>query len=121
MPGKLSRIFDLVFTSVFSSLLLTSNAPAQNVNHIAPLEIIHNKPFVMVMVNGQGPFRFVIDTGTGGEAFVTPQLAEQLGLAQSGQIRLSDPSGKGGQHVPTVLIQSLQIAGMEFTGVKAAV
>jgi predicted aspartyl protease len=95
--------------------------PAHSDEHIAHLDISHGKPFVMVMVNGQGPFRFVIDTGTGGEAFITPQLAAQLSLPQSGQIRLSDPSGKGGQRVPIVLIKSLHIAGAEFTAVKAAV
>jgi len=107
--------------SVWAQTVRAQTMPSQSDERIAHLDISHGKPFVMVMVNGQGPFRFVIDTGTGGEAFVTPQLADQLGLAQSGQVRLSDPSGKGSQRVPTVLIQSLQIAGMEFTGVKAAV
>jgi len=87
--------------------------------HSAPLEITHGKPFVMVTVNGRGPFRFIIDTGTGGEAFVTRALAARLSLPAAGQARLSDPSGQGGQRAPMVLIQSLEVAGMEFTGVKA--
>ncbi len=89
--------------------------------HTAPLDITHDKPFVMVTVNGKGPFRFVIDTGTGGEAFVTQALAEQAGLPVTGQARLSDPSGQGGQRAPMVSIQSLKVAGVEFTGVKAVV
>ncbi len=89
--------------------------------HSAPLDITHDKPFVMAKVNGKGPFRFVIDTGTGGEAFVTQELAAQLGLPVTGQARLSDPSGQGGQRAPMVSIQSLQVAGVEFTGVKAVV
>jgi predicted aspartyl protease len=93
--------------------------PAGSQAHSASIEITHGKPFVMVTVNGRGPFRFVVDTGTGGEAFVTPELAEQLGLPVTGQVRLSDPSGQGGQRVPQVLIQSLEVAGVEFTGVKA--
>jgi hypothetical protein len=87
--------------------------------HSAPIEVTHGKPFVMVMVNGKGPFRFVIDTGTGAAAFVTSELANQLGLPVAGQARLSDPSGQGGQRAPMVAIQSLQVAGVEFTGVKA--
>jgi predicted aspartyl protease len=87
--------------------------------HSAPLDIAHDKPFVMVMVNGKGPFRFVIDTGTGGEAFVTRELAAQLGLPVTGQVRLSDPSGQGAQRAPIVSIQSLKVAGVEFTAVKA--
>ena len=89
--------------------------------HSAHLDISHGKPFVMVTVNGQGPFRFVIDTGTGGDAIVSPELAAQLAFPQTGHLHLTDPSGKGSQTVPTVLINSLQIAGVEFAGVKAAV
>jgi predicted aspartyl protease len=89
--------------------------------HIARLEISHGKPFVMVTVNGKGPFRFIVDTGTGGEAFITPSLADQLDLPHVGQMRLSDPSGKGGRSVPIVLLESLKLAGVDFKGVKAAV
>jgi predicted aspartyl protease len=102
-------------------LLAALAAPAQGPVHQATLDLTHGKPFVMVMINGKGPFRFVVDTGTGGEAFVTSELAEQLGLTSAGKIRLNDPSGKGGQKVSMVLIQSLKVAGVEFTGVKAAV
>jgi hypothetical protein len=97
------------------------NAAAQANEHFARLEITHGKPFVMVTINGKGPFRFVIDTGTGGEAFVSSALAFELGLPQIGQMRLSDPSGKGSRRVPMVSIQSLQVAGVEFSGVKASV
>jgi hypothetical protein len=87
--------------------------------HSAPMVERYGKPYVMVMVNGKGPFRFVIDTGTGTDAFVTPELADQLGLPNAGQVRLNDPSGQGGSRVPLVLIQSLRVAGVEFTGIKA--
>jgi predicted aspartyl protease len=100
---------------------LSATPPGRDAAHSAPLEVTHGKPFVTVMVNGKGPFKFVIDTGTGGEAFVTPELAGQLSLPSAGQARISDPSGQGGQRVPMVMIQSLQVAGVEFTTIKAAV
>ncbi len=111
--------FNLVFASVLLGMAVI--APAQQDTHSAALDIRHGKPYVMVMVNGKGPFRFVIDTGTGGEAFVTSDLVNQLGLSEAGRIRLNDPSGKGSRSVPMVVLQSLQVAGVEFTGVKAAV
>jgi hypothetical protein len=37
----------------------------------------------------------------------------------AGRAGLTDPSGKGLKDVPVVLIQSLQVAGVEFTGVRA--
>ena len=110
---------------ICATLISVAFAPlwslAQNHEHFARLDVSHGKPFVMVTLNGKGPFRFVIDTGTGGEAFVSKELASQLTLPQIGQMRLSDPSGKGSRRVPMVTIQSLQLAGVEFTGVKAAV
>jgi hypothetical protein len=83
------------------------------------MEVIHGKPYVMVMVNGKGPFRFIIDTGTGGQAIVTSELASQLALPFAGEARLNDPTGKGGQSAPLRMIDSLQFAGVEFAAVKA--
>jgi hypothetical protein len=59
----------------------------------APLELIEDKAFVRVMVNGQGPFRFVVDTGTGGEAVITPGLAARLHLPLAGHAHLLAPGG----------------------------
>jgi predicted aspartyl protease len=115
------KIFNFIFASVLWLIAVGVSAPAQQDIHSAALEIRHGKPYVMVMVNGKGPFRFILDTGTGGEAFVTPDLVNQLGLSEAGKIRLSDPSGKGSRSVSMVVLQSLQVAGVEFAGVKAAV
>lgn len=92
---------------------------AQPARYSSSMEVIHGKPFVMVTVNGRGPFRFIIDTGTGGQAMVTGELAQQLGLPVAGETRLSDPTGRGGQTAPLVLIDSLRLAGLEFNAVKA--
>jgi len=89
--------------------------------HNEHLELVHDKPFVMVTVNGKGPFRFVIDTGTSGGAFITPELTGILGLSAVGQARLSDPSKQSVQSVPIVMIHSLAVAGFEFRDVKARV
>jgi predicted aspartyl protease len=93
--------------------------PAQDESHIARMDVVHGKPYVMVMVNGRGPFRFVVDTGTGAQALVTPELADELGLPAAGQAHLNDPSGRGGKSAPVVLIESLEVAGVEFRGVRA--
>jgi len=87
--------------------------------HAAPLEIVRGKPFVMVTVNGKGPFRFLLDTGTGGAAMVTAELADQLQLPAAGETQLNDPSGQGGKMAPLVRIDSLRVAGVEFRDVSA--
>lgn len=87
--------------------------------HQAPMAERFGKPYVMVTINDKGPFRFVIDTGTGGDALVSPQLAAELGLPTVGHATLSDPSGQGGKKAPIVLIRSLEFAGVRFTGIRA--
>lgn len=85
------------------------------------MEVIHGKPYVMVTVNERGPFRFLIDTGTGGEAMVTSELADELNLPVIGHARLTDPSGLGKQRANVVQIQSLRVAGVNFNTTKAIV
>jgi tetratricopeptide (TPR) repeat protein len=46
-----------------------------------PFELINNRPFIKVMVNGKGPFRFVIDTGAS-MSVLSDKTAAQLGVKQ---------------------------------------
>lgn len=94
-------------------------ACAQEPAHSTRMEVINAKPYVMVMVDGRGPFRFVIDTGTGGQALITGELADQLQLPVVGQARLVDPSGQGEQRAEILRLDIINVAGVEFTGVKA--
>lgn len=121
MPRNLPGTLTLIVTGILAVGFVSPGARSQTDGHFAALEIVHDRPFVMVMVNGKGPFRFVIDTGTGGQAFVSAELASELALSKTGQITLNDPSGQGGRKVPMVQLASLQVAGVEFTSVKAAV
>ncbi len=126
----------LVLTAGFSGSLLSAqvgspiqaddaNTPVQPGSiqpgsiHQAPMVERYGKPYIMVTINGKGPFRFVIDTGTGGDALVTPELASELWLPTVGHRNLSDPSGQGGKKAPVVLIDSLEFAGLQFTNIRA--
>ena len=105
-----------------STLLLFLFAVAPSLiaeEHSAPLELRHNMPFVQVTVNGQGPFTFGIDTGTGGEALVSPALIKQLNLPVTGNAEIGNPSGNNPQRAPLVKVQSLKVAGVEFSDVRA--
>jgi hypothetical protein len=72
------------------------------------------------MVNGHGPYRFMIDTGTGAEALVSVELAQELRLPTVDRTRVFDPSKQGGHYTDVVMIDSLNVAGAEFIEVKAA-
>jgi predicted aspartyl protease len=94
--------------------------PAQNLAHSAPMVERYGKPYVMVTINGKGTYRFIIDTGTGADAFVSPELADELQLrATSETVVLNDPSLQGGRRAPVVLLPSISIAGVDFHWVKA--
>ena len=78
-------------------------------------------PAVHVMLNGQGPFLFAIDTGGAGTARVGTALAERLGLRKVGEARGGDPSGRNARTMALVAIDSLQIGDARFEGLQAAV
>ena len=121
MPTSVRRNFALLCAGIIFTAAACLGASPQPDAHTTPMEIIHGKPFVMVTINGKGPFRFVLDTGTGGAAFISADLAAQLALPAAGQIILSDPSGQGGRKTPLVAVDSLEVAGVTFTGIKAVV
>lgn len=61
---------------------------------------------VQALVNGQGPFSFLVDTGASGSA-ISRDLAEQLGLQPSGTVQLHGLAGS--QTVETVRVETLQV------------
>jgi Aspartyl protease len=99
----------------------SAQKPASPVSSIytTPMEIIYGKPYVNVMVNGHGPYRFMVDTGTGAEAIVSVELAQQLKFPTVDKTRLSDPSREGEHYSDIVMIDSLNVGGAEFTEVRA--
>lgn len=79
-----------------------------------PLEVLDSgHPIANVLLNGQGPYRFVIDTAASGSA-VTPKLAkERADLFASGDNRqLAGASGQVG--ISTVKVRSLGADGKIF-------
>jgi hypothetical protein len=110
----------LIASFAILPIAMVSYLPAQKITNSAPMAERYGKPYVMVTVNGKGPYRFIIDTGTGTDAFVSPELADELQLPETGDSAvIRDPSLQGGQRVPIVLISSINIAGVEFSRVKA--
>lgn len=60
-----------------------------------PFELINNRPFVKIMINGKGPLRFVIDTGAS-LSVLSDKTAERLGIkpvARGGNARAVGGTG----------------------------
>ena len=90
-------------------------------DHSAAMTINHGLPMVKVTIGGQGPFEFVVDTGTSEAAIVSLALAQKLKLQSTGQKHLTDLSGEADRVVDTVTLDSLSVAGLDFHGVAALV
>lgn len=77
-------------------------------------------PAVEVMVNGQGPFIFAIDTGGGGQARVDSSLVEKLKLKAVGQVQAGDGSGNNTRSLDLFELDTIAFGGVEFKKVRAA-
>ena len=71
-----------------------------------------------VYANGQGPFRFLLDTGGMGGGRVDTSLVEKLSLPQDGEVRASDGSGREGPLMPMHRLDSLTVGPLRFEGVR---
>lgn len=71
-----------------------------------------------VMVNGEGPFRFMLDTGGMGGGRVDSSLADKLGLKQEGEVTGSDGTGRPGQQMAMYELDSLVVGGITVDGLR---
>ncbi len=71
-----------------------------------------------VKVNGKGPFRFMLDTGGMGGGRVDASLVKKLDLKPTGKVMAGDGTGRPGREMPTFELDSLEIAGAKFSGLR---
>jgi Aspartyl protease len=95
--------------------LAAQSAPLANV----PMTFPGPVPIIEVMINGQGPFHFTIDTGAQMQASVESSIVSQLNLKPNGQVRGGDPSGRNPIVFDTVRLDSLSLGGVVFRDVTA--
>lgn len=73
-----------------------------------------------VMINGQGPFRLILDTGAT-QSVITKRVADQLGLVLTPESRLMLHGVTGSLAVPAVRIDSLETGDLVQRDLKVAV
>lgn len=71
-----------------------------------------------VRVNGEGPFRFLLDTGAMGGGRLDVKTVERLGLEPTGEILAGDGSGRPGRAMKEYRLESLEIDGLRATDVR---
>jgi predicted aspartyl protease len=88
------------------SLIERSRGPADQAETIAYAPDPANRMTVEVNIDGQGPYRFVVDTGAE-RTVISRELAQSLGLHPGGGISLASVSQV--TRVPSVMIPELEI------------
>ena len=84
----------------------------RNVSSVTlPIDLVNNHIYVTGWLNGQGPFKFVLDTGWGTSS-ITPEVAKRLGLMTRGAQKTIG-AGEG-----TAEIKFTKVARMRFGGVQ---
>lgn len=77
----------------------------------------HERMTVPVTINGQGPYRFLVDTGAQATV-VTARVTDALGLVPSGKAVLVAMASRS--LVETVALDGLEFAGRRFAGLTTA-
>jgi len=97
------------------------NVPPQPVSEEEPLFALPTQTdrvgriLAPVMINGLGPFRFLLDTGAN-HSTITPELAEALGLLTSADRTRMVHGVTGSARVPTVHIDHMRAGELVLSG-----
>ncbi|HWD42019.1 MAG TPA: retropepsin-like aspartic protease [Fimbriimonas sp.] len=75
-------------------------------------------PVVEVMVEGQGPYRFGLDTCASGEGRINTAIAEALQCQKVGTVNAQDGTGVGGERAVLYRIDNLKVGGALFRGAR---
>jgi len=122
MRGSLLLAAIVVFSACVFSSATSACRPAladSNTSFTLPFDLVDNRVFVAVRVNGRGLFHFLLDTGAGGVTIST-DLVQQLGLqiADAGE---GQGVGEKTVHAGEVQIARLQIGDLALADVESNV
>ncbi|WP_298128054.1 retropepsin-like aspartic protease [Brevundimonas sp.] len=121
----------VLFLALAIFTALSGTASAQSIRGAPPpLEIIGDQmsvdigrrqgaPLVPVMINGQGPFHLILDTGAAPQVVLSPKIIQQLNLEPVGMALIGDPSGNAPQEAAIYGDLRLEIGEITFERVSA--
>jgi predicted aspartyl protease len=108
-----ARSHSILTGLIYFSIALASPAHAQQ---LVPFSLLHDAfPVVKVQAAGQGPFEFVLDTGTD-TTILDTALAHSLGLIPSDRVTLTTPAGRHillRSSIPTVRVGTAELSDVE--------
>jgi aspartyl protease len=109
-----------LYITAIAMFLFSPPAFAQGSSTVdVPMLFYGTRPAVEVMVNGKGPFFFLIDTGAQGMARVDASLVKRLNLTATGQSKASDTSARNEATLNEYQLDSISVGIAEFRQVTA--
>jgi len=85
---------------------------------VLPVSMTDNRPMIEATINGQGPFHFIVDTGTSDDAVFSERLVKKLALKPTGESESVDGVTLKAVKVPQYTV-ALKCAGFVANEVKA--
>ena len=95
-----------------------STVPGDPASTAVKLREIDARMTVPVLINGKGPFRFIVDSGAT-RTVISSRLAAELGLPSAGVVPLHSVGGES--DVPAVQIDSLYVGALPAKAITAPV
>lgn len=85
---------------------------------VLPVSMTDNRPMIEATINGEGPFHFIVDTGTSDDAVFSERLVKKLALKPTGESESVDGVTLKAVKVPQYTV-ALKCAGFVANEVKA--
>jgi predicted aspartyl protease len=95
-----------------------STVPGDPASTAVKLREIDTRMTVPVLIDGKGPFRFIVDSGAT-RTVISVTLAAQLGLPSAGTVPLHSVGGES--EVPAVMIDALYVGALPAKAIVAPV
>ena len=114
-PQAFTANWRIVLTTIGVTCLMAGAAHATGIE--VPFEFDHNEIFVEVRVNGQGPYRMLVDTGTS-PSVIDRDVALKLGL-KLGAVGNGSGAGTAEIRAQETLFDTLDVGSLHASKVEA--
>jgi Aspartyl protease len=118
--SRLALVLCLTLASALLVAATTTPATAKSYGTQPLVRLGNNRPAINVVVNGQGPFLFLVDTATSHTVF-TPTLRDKLALSPIAGPDVEVVTAAGSARSHYYLIAETSAAGVIVEGVRAVV
>ncbi|MDH3267431.1 MAG: retroviral-like aspartic protease family protein [Ignavibacteria bacterium] len=107
-------LFCLIIVFInFGSLSQTKQTDKNEGAIIIPLDLSSQRPVVELSIDGEGPYRFIFDTGSSGNV-IDKELASKLNLEITGENRVSTPGSENVTIAKTVKAPLVSFEGSDI-------